>query len=64
MSAPYLAVGCVLCCCVQASFDPPGVTVAVKKDRGMETMLQPGNKFAISMVPEAQEKAVMKVWTA
>lgn len=37
------------------------MTVAVKKDRGMETMLQPGNKFAVSMVPEAQEKAVMKV---
>jgi flavin reductase (DIM6/NTAB) family NADH-FMN oxidoreductase RutF len=47
----------------QASFDPPGVTVAVKKDRGMETMLQPGNKFAISMVPEAQEKAIMKAMT-
>lgn len=49
--------------CPQASFDPPGVTVAVRKDRGIETKLQPGNKFALSMVPEAQEKAVMKVGT-
>lgn len=54
------------CCCahlltLQASFDPPGITIAVKKDRGMETMLQPGNAFAVSMVPESQEKVVMKV---
>jgi flavin reductase (DIM6/NTAB) family NADH-FMN oxidoreductase RutF len=33
----------------------------VKKDRGMETMLQPGNTFAVSMVPESQEKPIMKV---
>jgi hypothetical protein len=45
----------------QASFDPPGITIAVKKDRGMETMLQPGNAFAVSMVPESQEKPIMKV---
>lgn len=47
----------------QASFDPPGVTVAVKKDRVMESKLQPGNKFAVSMVPEQQEKAIMKAMT-
>lgn len=45
----------------QASFDPPGITIAVKKDRGMETMLQPGNTFAVSMVPERLEKPIMKV---
>jgi hypothetical protein len=27
----------------------------------METMLQPGNAFAVSMVPESQEKPIMKV---
>ncbi|KAF6262522.1 flavodoxin-like protein [Scenedesmus sp. NREL 46B-D3] len=47
----------------QASFDPPGITIAVKKDRGMETMLQPGNAFAVSMVPESQEKPIMKAMT-
>jgi flavin reductase (DIM6/NTAB) family NADH-FMN oxidoreductase RutF len=45
----------------QASFNPPGITIAVKKDRGMETMLQPGNTFAVSMVPESLEKPIMKV---
>lgn len=47
----------------QASFDPPGITIAVKKDRGMETMLQPGNTFAVSMVPERLEKPIMKAMT-
>lgn len=51
----------LFCFIIQASFDPPGITIAVKKDRGMETMLQPGNAFAVSMVPETQEKVVMKV---
>lgn len=45
----------------QASFDPPGVTVAVRKDRTLETMLQPGRAFAVSMVTEAHAKRVMKV---
>jgi flavin reductase (DIM6/NTAB) family NADH-FMN oxidoreductase RutF len=48
-------------CCPQASFDPPGITVSVKKDRTLETMLQPGNPFAVSMVPESQAKRVRKV---
>ena len=29
---------------VQASFDPPGITVAVKKDRAMEPLLVVGGK--------------------
>jgi len=44
----------------QASFDPPGITVAVKKDRTLETMLQPGNGFAVSMVAESQAKRIRK----
>jgi len=44
----------------QASFDPPGLTVAVKKDRAMEPLLQVGNRFAISMVPEGGERRVMR----
>ena len=46
---------------LQASFDPPGITVSVKKDRTLETMLQPGNPFAVSMVTESQAKRVRKV---
>eukprot|EP00877_Chromochloris_zofingiensis_P001128 jgi/Chrzof1/11015/Cz05g20140.t1 len=46
----------------QASFDPPGVTVSVKKDRvGMETLLHSGNKFSISMLPEGADKKILKV---
>ena len=37
--------------------------MSVRKDRGIETKLKPGNKFALSLVPESQEKAVMKVCT-
>lgn len=51
--------GCV--CVLQASFDPPGITVSVKKDRTLETMLQPGNPFAVSMVTEQHAKRVRKV---
>lgn len=54
---------CCIAMCVlwQASFDPPGITVSVKKDRTLETMLQPGNPFAVSMVTESQAKRVGKV---
>jgi flavin reductase (DIM6/NTAB) family NADH-FMN oxidoreductase RutF len=47
--------------CSQASFDPPGVTVSIRKSRTLETMLMPGNPFAISMVAESQAKRVRKV---
>lgn len=44
----------------QASFDPPGLTVSVKKDRSMEPLLQVGNEFVISMVPEGADRTVMR----
>lgn len=44
----------------QASFEPPGLTVSVKKDRAMEPLLMIGNKFAISTVAEGKEKVVMR----
>lgn len=47
----------------QASFDPPGLTVAVKKDRAMEALLTPGSSFTVSIVPEAAERRVMKALT-
>ena len=40
----------------QASFNPPGVTVAVKKDRAMEPLLVVGGKFALSMLAEVSRE--------
>ncbi len=37
------------------------MTVSIRKSRTLETMLQPGNPFAISMVTESQAKRVRKV---
>ena len=36
----------------QASFDPPGLTVAVKKDRAAEPFLVPGARFAVNVLAE------------
>lgn len=45
----------------QASFNPPGLTVSIKKDRAMEPLLTIGGKFAISMIPEGgPDKLVMR----
>jgi flavin reductase (DIM6/NTAB) family NADH-FMN oxidoreductase RutF len=38
----------------QASFDPPGLTISVKKDRAIDDLLIKGNKFNVSMVPESE----------
>lgn len=44
----------------QASFDPPGLTVAVKKDRAVEGLLLDGAKFVLNVLAENKEKAIMK----
>lgn len=44
----------------QASFDPPGLTVAVKKDRAMEQLLVTGAKFSMSLIPEGEDKVLVK----
>ena len=45
----------------QASFNPPGLTVSIKKDRAMEPLMVVGRKFAISTVPEGGgDRLVMK----
>jgi len=44
----------------QASFEPPGLTVAVKKDRAMQPLMQVGSQFVISTVPEKQERMIMR----
>ncbi|EFN57640.1 hypothetical protein CHLNCDRAFT_57191 [Chlorella variabilis] len=44
----------------QASFDPPGLTIAVKRDRAMESMLPIGASFNLNILAEGKERAVMK----
>ena len=36
----------------QASFDPPGLTVAVAKDRAIEALMQVGDRFVINVLQE------------
>jgi hypothetical protein len=45
---------------LQASFDPPGLSVAVKKDRAAEPLLAPGAKFVVNILAEGREKPVIK----
>eukprot|EP01025_Chloroclados_australasicus_P027297 TRINITY_DN27104_c0_g1_i1.p1 TRINITY_DN27104_c0_g1~~TRINITY_DN27104_c0_g1_i1.p1 ORF type:complete len:454 (+),score=63.68 TRINITY_DN27104_c0_g1_i1:94-1362(+) len=44
----------------QASFDPPGVTIAVKKDRAVESFMVNGNKFNVNILKQGEEGPVMK----
>ena len=44
----------------QASFDPPGITVAVKKDRAIESLLPIGNKFVLNVLAEGRDRKVMR----
>jgi len=36
----------------QATFNPPGLTVAVAKDRAIESLLHPGGHFVLNLLPE------------
>ncbi|MBD2294748.1 flavin reductase [Anabaena sphaerica FACHB-251] len=49
----------------QASFNPPGLTIAVAKDRAMENMTHTGNQFVVNILAEGREirKHFMKVYT-
>lgn len=44
----------------QASFDPPGLTIAVKKDRAIESLLPVGNKFVLNVLAEGRDRAIMR----
>lgn len=44
----------------QASFDPPGLTIAVKKDRAIESLLPIGNKFVLNVLAEGRDRAIMR----
>ena len=44
----------------QASFHPPGFTVAVAKDRAMETLLHVGDAFSLNVLAAGRESGPMK----
>ena len=44
----------------QASFTPPGITVAVAKDRAVEALLHKGDRFALNVLAEGREHGPMK----
>ncbi|MDB9445060.1 diflavin flavoprotein [Anabaena sp. CS-542/02] len=44
----------------QASFNPPGLTVAVAKDRALETFMHSGNKFVLNILPDGKHVGLMK----
>ncbi|MEH2210144.1 diflavin flavoprotein [Nostoc sp.] len=44
----------------QASFKPPGLTIAVAKDRAVETLTHTGNKFVLNILKEGNHLGLMK----
>jgi len=47
----------------QASFSPPGLSIAVAKDRSVESLLQIGDSFALNILSEKDFKAPLKRFT-
>ena len=46
----------------QASFAPPGFTVAVAKDRAVEGLLHVGDAFALNVLAEGRESGPMRTF--
>ena len=44
----------------QATFNPPGLTVAVAKERAVESLMYPGRNFVINILPEGKHLGLMK----
>jgi flavorubredoxin/flavin reductase (DIM6/NTAB) family NADH-FMN oxidoreductase RutF len=44
----------------QASFDPPGVTVAVAKDRAIEALMQVGDRFVLNILREDNHQPLLR----
>ena len=44
----------------QATFNPPGLTVAVAKERAIESLLYKGNNFVLNVLPEGKHLGLMK----
>jgi len=45
---------------VQASFNPPGFTIAVAKDRAIESLMQVGDQFVLNILAQDNYQALMK----
>lgn len=44
----------------QATFNPPGLTVAIAKERAVESLMYPGGKFVLNILPEGNQQEYMK----
>jgi flavin reductase (DIM6/NTAB) family NADH-FMN oxidoreductase RutF len=44
----------------QASFDPPGLTVAVAKDRAIEALMQVGDRFVLNILREDNHQDLLR----
>ncbi|MBE9125788.1 MULTISPECIES: diflavin flavoprotein [unclassified Coleofasciculus] len=44
----------------QATFNPPGLTVAVAKDRALESLMYPGDQFVLNILEEGKHLSLMK----
>ena len=44
----------------QASFEPPGLTIAVAKDRAIESLMQVGDRFVLNILEEGKYQGLMK----
>ncbi|MGB5135313.1 MAG: diflavin flavoprotein [Prochlorococcaceae cyanobacterium] len=44
----------------QASFDPPGITVAVAKDRAIEALMQVGDRFVLNILREDKHQQLLR----
>lgn len=44
----------------QASFDPPGISIAVAKDRAIEALMQVGDQFVLNILEEGNYQHLMK----
>jgi flavin reductase (DIM6/NTAB) family NADH-FMN oxidoreductase RutF/flavodoxin len=44
----------------QATFNPPGISIAIAKDRAIESLMYPGGKFALNILPEGHHQDYMK----
>ncbi|MBV8883309.1 MAG: diflavin flavoprotein [Chroococcidiopsidaceae cyanobacterium CP_BM_RX_35] len=44
----------------QATFNPPGLTIAVAKDRAIESLMYPSNQFVLNILQEGNHLGLMK----
>ncbi|MCS5690793.1 diflavin flavoprotein [Cyanobium sp. FGCU-6] len=44
----------------QASFDPPGITVAVAKDRAIEALMQVGDRFVLNILRDDNHQPLLR----